>query len=203
MSEFLVGIDLGTSNCAVAYTRPDLGPDAPISDFSITQVRRPGDVCSQALLPSAIYIPVGHEVPPETIALPWNTEPVDVVGEFARWQGARVPARLIVSAKSWLSHAGVDRSAEILPWGAPADFPRCHPLPRQRGCCSKWWRAGISTILPRSLQDQEVVITVPASFDEIARALTVNAARSAQLEKFTLARGAAGGVLRLYRAAPS
>src|SRR5262245_39791067 len=113
MSEFLVGIDLGTSNCAVAYTRPDLGQDAPIFDLPITQVRRPGETGPQALLPSAIYIPIGHEILPETIALPWKTEPADVVGEFARWQGARVPARLVVSAKSWLSHAGVDRSAPI------------------------------------------------------------------------------------------
>src|SRR5262245_66620251 len=94
MSAFLVGIDLGTSNCAVAYTQPDLGADAPISDFAITQVRRPGEIGPQPLLPSAIYIPVGHEVPPETIALPWNRESVNVVGEFARWQGARVPAQI-------------------------------------------------------------------------------------------------------------
>src|SRR5262245_26550874 len=101
MSEFLVGIDLGTSNCAVAYTRPDLGPDAPICDFPITQVCRPGETSPQALLPSAIYLPVGQEILPETIAIPWNAAAVDVVGEFARWQGTRVPARLVVSAKSW------------------------------------------------------------------------------------------------------
>src|SRR5262245_23403409 len=124
MSEFLVGIDLGTSNCAVAYTRPDLGPDAPISDFPITQVMRHGETGPQALLPSAIYIPVGHEILPDAIATPWNAVPVDIVGEFARWQGARVPARLVVSSKSWLSHAGVDRSAAILPWGAPTDCPK-------------------------------------------------------------------------------
>ena len=186
MSEFLVGIDLGTSNCAVAHTRPDLGPDALISDFSITQVRRPGETGPQALLPSAIYIPVGHEVLPETIALPWNTEPMDVVGEFARWQGARVPARLIVSAKSWLSHAGVDRSAAILPWGAPSDFPKISPVAASARLLQHMVESWNFEHPAAPLQDQEVVITVPASFDEIARALTVNAARSAGLEKFTL-----------------
>src|SRR5690242_1134134 len=128
MSEFLVGIDLGTSNCAVAYSRSDLGPDTPILDFPITQARRPGETGPLALLPSAIYIPSGHEVQPQSIALPWNADPVDAVGEFARWQGARVPARLIVSAKSWLSHSGVDRSAAILPWGAPPDSPKMSPV---------------------------------------------------------------------------
>src|SRR5437867_2108442 len=109
MPEYLVGIDLGTSNCAIAYVEKE-----SIIDFPVTQVRRPGDVAPNGLLPSAIYLP-GEEVPPESIALPWDPNPKDVVGEFARWQGSRVPSRLIVSAKSWLSHSGVDRAAPILP----------------------------------------------------------------------------------------
>src|SRR5438093_919878 len=103
MSDFLVGIDLGTSNCAVAYIDRSKGPDAPIVDFPIVQTVRPSDVRPQALLPSALYIPHPNEFP--TGAPPLSVG--EYAGEYARWQGAKVPSRLITSAKSWLSHAGV------------------------------------------------------------------------------------------------
>jgi len=177
MSAFLVGIDLGTSNCAVAYAEASAGSNATIHDFPITQMRRPGDTGPMPLLPSAIYIPGEHELP---------DAPTHVVGEFARWQGARVPARLIVSAKSWLSHSGVDRSAPILPWGAPPEVPKMSPVEASARLLlhivESWNQEHPAAVL----REQEVVITVPASFDEIARALTVNAARQAGLDKFTL-----------------
>src|SRR5687767_12410636 len=119
MSEFIIGIDLGTSNCAIAYVEPHRGANAPVVDFPVTQVKRPGDIGPAPILPSAIYLPAEQEIAIETVALPWEAAPGVIVGEFARWQGARVPARLIVSAKSWLSHARVDRTAPILPWAAP------------------------------------------------------------------------------------
>src|SRR5262245_54543414 len=99
MSRFLIGIDLGTSNCAVAFVEPDRVANAPVSDFPIAQLQRPGEFTTRPLLPSCIYVPSEHETPSEP-----------VVGEYARWHGAQVPARLISSAKSWLSHSGVDRS---------------------------------------------------------------------------------------------
>src|SRR5690242_21861755 len=113
--DYLVGIDLGTSNCAVAVIDPSRGADAPVADVPVTQVRQPGDAGPAPLLPSAIYIKGEHELPAETIALPWDRAPQDIVGEFARGQGARVPGRLVISAKSWLSHSAVDRTAAILP----------------------------------------------------------------------------------------
>src|SRR2546423_7342679 len=122
MRDLLVGIDLGTSNCAVAYV------DKEVNDFPVTQVIRAGDARTSSLLPSAIYVPHSSELPPESYALPWDAAPSHIVGEFARWQGARVPARLITSAKSWLSHAGVDRTAAILPWGAPPDVDKMSPV---------------------------------------------------------------------------
>src|SRR5689334_10708463 len=122
--DYLVGIDLGTSNCAVAYVDPSGGPAARVVDFPITQVMELANVRPAPLLPSAIYVKGEHELPVEAIALPWDPTPQEIVGEFARGQGGRVPGRLVISAKSWLSHSAVDRTAPILPWGAAADVSK-------------------------------------------------------------------------------
>ena len=134
---------------------------------------------SRSILPSFLYLPGPYELPPGSTALPWDPDRDYVVGEFAREQGALVPGRLVSSAKSWLCHGGVDRTAPILPWGAgsmcgrslrwrpaPATFstsgrPGMNPWDRQEEC---------------RLEEQMVMLTVPASFDEVARELTVNAA---------------------------
>src|SRR5687767_8585593 len=92
----IVGIDLGTSNCAVAFAR--LGDAAPVvTDFAIPQLQRLGQVGAQPLLPSCLYVPGQHELAAGGTALPWDQGPALIVGEFARWQGARVPARLVSS----------------------------------------------------------------------------------------------------------
>src|SRR4051812_50148723 len=108
---FVVGIDLGTSNCAMASARLDAGVDATIADFPVPQLQRPGQVAAQPLLPSCLYVPGEHELAAGSTRLPWGDSPPLIVGEFARWQGARVPGRLVASAKSWLCHAGGDRTA--------------------------------------------------------------------------------------------
>src|SRR5919108_4135540 len=128
MSDYLVGIDLGTSNCAVAFIDAAQGDQATVVDFPVIQAVRPGDTRPLPLLPSAVYLLHADELAPEAYALPWNPNPECIVGEFARWQGARVPARLITSAKSWLSHSGVDRTADILPWSAPPDVEKTSPV---------------------------------------------------------------------------
>jgi molecular chaperone DnaK (HSP70) len=186
MAEYLVGIDLGTSNCAVACVEPSHGAAAPVADFPVTQVRQPGNAGPAPLLPSAIYIKGEHELPAEAIALPWDPAPHQIIGEFAREQGARVPGRLVVSAKSWLSHSAVDRTAEILPWGGPADVPKMSPVDASARLLRHTLESWNFAHPDAPLEKQEVVITVPASFDEIARALTVNAAKEAGLDKFTL-----------------
>jgi molecular chaperone DnaK (HSP70) len=186
MSDFLVGIDLGTSNCAVAYIEPARGAEAVVLDFQVIQAARPGDIRPLPLLPSAIYLPHPEELPPESYGLPWDVKPANIIGEFARWQGARVPARVITSAKSWLSHAGVDRTAGILPWSAAADIARMSPVEASSHLLLHMRRAWDHAHPTAPLQSQEVIITVPASFDEVARALTVTAARNAGLQKFTL-----------------
>jgi molecular chaperone DnaK (HSP70) len=182
----VIGIDLGTSNCAVAFARVAEGRDAAIVDFPVPQLQRPGQVAAQPLLPSCLYIPGEHELPAGSTALPWGDSPQRVVGEFARWQGARVPGRLVASAKSWLCHAGVDRTAAILPWGAPPEVSKISPMHASSLLLAHMASAWNAAHPAAPLAQQDVVITVPASFDEVARALTVNAAKQAGLEKFTL-----------------
>jgi molecular chaperone DnaK (HSP70) len=186
VSDFLIGIDLGTSNSAVAYIDRSKGSDAPVLDFPIVQAVRPSDVRPQALLPSALYLQHPDELPAEAHALPWDPSPPQIVGEFARWQGSKVPSRLITSAKSWLSHAGVDRTAPILPWGVPADIAKMSPVEASSRLLLHIRNAWNYAHPEALLENLEIVITVPASFDEIARSLTVSAARRAGFEKFTL-----------------
>src|SRR5215218_1683504 len=184
---YIVGIDLGTTHCAVAAVDPSRGgASAPVEDFAVPQLVALGEVAPRKLLPSTLYVPAGSELAPQSLRLPWGEAEVPVVGEFARWQGARVPGRLVASAKSWLCHPGVDRSAPILPWGAPAEVAKLSPVEASALLLRHMARAWDAAHPEAPLAQQEVVITVPASFDEAARALTVSAARRAGLERFTL-----------------
>ncbi len=185
MSRFVVGIDLGTSNCAMAYVEPSLGAKAVVRDVPVPQLVRPGELAPWPLLPSAVYLPFEGEFPPGSLALPWGSTP-NVVGALARWQGARVPGRVITSAKSWLIHSGVDRQAAILPWGAPADVPRQSPVAAQAELLRHLAQAWNQAHPDAPLEDQQVVLTIPASFDEAARALTLQSARDAGFELGTL-----------------
>ncbi|MBK7857363.1 MAG: hsp70 family protein [Archangiaceae bacterium] len=169
----IVGIDLGTSNCALAYVDPAQGANAKVHDFAVKQQVRPGEVAERPLLPSCLYLPLEPN------------EPL-VVGESARWQGAKASNRLIASAKSWLCHPGVDRQAPILPWGAGPELPKLSPVDASAKLLETLAAAWNESHPGAPLGKQEVVITVPASFDEVARGLTVNAARKAGLEQFTL-----------------
>ena len=126
-----------------------------------------------------------------------------MVGELARKRGAENPARLVASAKSWLSHAGVDRTADILPWQAPDDVRRVSPVfasARYLAHLARAWEHAHGGD-DAALADQEVLVTVPASFDAEARELTLRAARGGRLAERAPARGAAGGVLRVARRA--
>lgn len=185
-AEYLVGIDLGTSNCALACVELARGAEAPVQDFPIRQLVRPGESAALGLLPSCLYLAGPHELSPESTRLPWGDEPEIIVGEFARWQGARVPGRLVTSAKSWLCHPAVDRSAPILPWGANGQARRISPVSASARLLAHLAQAWNAAHPAAPLAAQEVIITVPASFDEVARALTVQAAHQAGLEKFML-----------------
>ena len=189
---YIVGIDLGTTHSVVAYTRAGLGADETpvVRLLEIAQVVAPGEVKGQPLLPSFLFMPGPHDVAPNALRLPWNPEIDYAVGEFARDRGAELPARLVASAKSWLSHRGVDRTEPILPWDAPADAERVSPLEagaRYLRHIRDAWNYEMAGDDPAArLENQEILLTVPASFDAVARELTVQAAAMAGLPQLTL-----------------
>ncbi len=191
-SRYIVGIDLGTTNCAAAYvdTKGRERPSADIRLFEIPQLVAAGETAPRPMLPSFLYLPGPHELPADAARLPWRITSDRIVGEFARIQGARVPAHLVSSAKSWLCHGGVDREADILPWGAPPDARRVSPVEASaeylRHIRDAWNHQFAQGDPTHRLEQQEVVLTVPASFDEAARELTVEAARRAGFEALTL-----------------
>src|SRR5215470_1813244 len=164
---FIVGIDLGTTNSAVAYVDTSAQP-ARIQSFPIAQLVGEATVAERPTLPSFLYIAGEHDIAPGALALPWDATRQYAVGEFARAHGARVPGRLVSSAKSWLSHAGVDRAAALLPWGAPPDVPRLSPLDVSarylRHLVQAWNHSHPAP--DEHLENQPVVLTVPASFDD-------------------------------------
>ncbi|MDZ5461363.1 Hsp70 family protein [Azohydromonas lata] len=179
----LVGIDLGTTHTVVAWAEAGAGD---IHLFEVDQLIAPGEIGRPALLPSLRYHPAPGELPPQALQRPWPSEEPAVIGELARRLGAQVPGRLVASAKSWLSHAAVDRVAPILPWGAEADVPKVSPLAASASYLAHV-RASWNTRFPdRPLERQDIVLTVPASFDDSARQLTVEAAREAGLPQLRL-----------------
>jgi molecular chaperone DnaK (HSP70) len=191
-SRYIVGIDLGTTNCAVAFvdTKGRERPAADIRLFEVPQLVAPGETAARPMLPSFLYLPGSHDLPPGATRLPWRDDPDRVAGEFARTQGAKVPSRLVASAKSWLCHPGVDREAPILPWGSPAEARKESPVEASadylRHIRDAWDHQVAGEDASRRLEQQEVILTVPASFDEAARELTVEAAKRAGLATVTL-----------------
>ena len=160
------GIDLGTSNCAIASAGEDGAPDI----LPLTQVVTPNGIGEKSLLPSAIYIPAEGEFPEGGPSLPWNKEAQKwFAGIFARDRGALQPDRLIVSAKSWLCHPHADRRGPILPWGSATVDHKISPLEASRDLLAHLL-ASLKYSHP-NLASSHPVITVPASFDEVARGL--------------------------------
>ncbi|MFO0878609.1 MAG: Hsp70 family protein [Gemmataceae bacterium] len=194
MSRFLIGIDLGTTNSALAYLDASRPPRADgrvdIRPFPVSQLVAPGEMKERALLPSFLYLPGQHDLPVGSTALPWDPARQIVVGEFARNHGGKIPGRLVTSAKSWLCHEGVDRSAPLLPWSAPPDVARLSPVEAStrylRHFIDAWNHTMARNDDSLRLEKQDVVLTVPASFDDVARTLTMEAATRAGLEHVTL-----------------
>jgi len=189
MSRYVVGIDLGTTNTAVAYIDTEV-EDGEVQALAIPQVVAPGDVAAQDTLPSFLLLPTEHEVDPASLALPWDPSPGFAVGTFARDRGAELPQRVVASAKSWLSHHGADRKAPILPWrGADAEpeagAQRVSPVEASARYL-RHVRAAWDLTMETPLAEQDVLLAVPASFDAAARELTALAAHEAGLDKVTL-----------------
>src|SRR5262249_62069190 len=128
-SRYVIGIDLGTTNCALAYVDTGGGEDATLEQMSIPQVVHPGTVEDRTLLPSFLYLPGPNELPVGSLKVPWDPARNYAVGEFARNHGSQVPTRLVASAKSWLCHAGVDRRGGHPPLAGAGRGPTHLPLP--------------------------------------------------------------------------
>jgi molecular chaperone DnaK (HSP70) len=176
-SRYLIGIDLGTTNSAVAYV-DTAGGDTRVHVFEVPQLVAPAEVAPRRQLPSFVYTAGEHDLAPHETALPWAPERRQVVGELARGQGARMPSRMVASAKSWLGHAAVDRQAPILPWGE-SEAPKLSPVAAQAAVLAHIREAWDAAHPDAGFVDQEVIVTVPASFDEAARELTTLAAEQA------------------------
>jgi hypothetical protein len=185
-SRYLVGIDLGTTNSAVCYV--DTAESVwRVRTFATLQLVDVGQVEARETLPSCHYQPAPGELPAEALRLPWTREESrQAVGSFARDYGARRPGRLITSAKSWLCHSGVDRTAELLPWHGAADVERLSPVEVSARYLRHVRDAWNHRYPQEPLERQDLVITLPASFDEVARELTVRAAAAADLPRVVL-----------------
>jgi len=190
-AKYIVGIDLGTTNSALArYDLEAPEEESRIEDCSIPQLINPNEVAERTLLPSFLYIPGELDFPKGSIALPWEPEPKFVVGELARKRGAESPNRLVASAKSWLSYSGVNRISPILPWQAPAEVPKLSPVEASSQFLQHLYMVWENSTSEKqgevSLAEQEILLTVPASFDEEARELTRRAAEQAGYQHVTL-----------------
>ncbi|SOE73525.1 Hsp70 protein [Burkholderia sp. OK233] len=196
---YTVGIDLGTSNTVLAYAAAG---SQEIRVFEIDQLVSLGEVAARPLLPSVRYHAAQGELSAGDLQLPWRAtdsavggagvtqqgqqDPPVVIGRLARALGGQVPGRLVASAKSWLSHASVDRVAPILPWGAADDVRKVSPVEASASYLAHVRAAWNQRFPDAPLEAQDIVLTVPASFDEGARALTVEAARMAGLPTLRL-----------------
>ena len=221
LSRFVVGLDLGTTNSAMAYVDTNEAPRR-IRTFAIPQVVAPGQIEARDTLPSFHYQPASGEFPDDSTALPWQrsrhaprdepsqAEPPTlgpalatrsdagsqsarlaerdgyIVGHFARDHGTLVPGRMISSAKSWLCHSGVDRTADLLPWHGAEDVERLSPVSVSARYLQHARDAWDAQFPEHPLAEQDFVLTLPASFDEVARELTVKAAKQAGLTRIVL-----------------
>ncbi|HEY6431122.1 MAG TPA: Hsp70 family protein, partial [Acetobacteraceae bacterium] len=187
-ARFSLGIDLGTSNCAMALT--DLETDRT-EVLPIPQILAANQLGEKLTLASALYLPQPEEFRLGAFPLPWNVgEEPGIVGQFARDHGALVPDRVASSAKSWLSNPHIDPKQRTLPWRSDSAEEKLSPFDATRRYLQHLKDAFLHTVhaqgRPWDLDDGQIVVTVPASFDEVARSLTAEAAAAAGLGNVTL-----------------
>jgi hypothetical protein len=192
-ARFIIGIDLGTTHSALAYVEritDDEWARPEIKLFDIPQLVQPAEVAEQPLLPSFCYLPGKHDLPAGSLKLPWAAGRAFAVGGLARVQGEKLPRRLVSSAKSWLCHPAADPTAPLLPWEAGDDVAKISALEAVtrylQHLVEAWNYRMAGEDLDLRLENQEVLITVPASFDAVARELTVRAAQDAGIANPTL-----------------
>ncbi len=187
MPQFVIGIDLGTTNSALAFAplTPD-GEKADVALFQVPQLVNPGEVSQLDLLPSSLYIPNPSEFVEGSLALPWNQQPEFITGQLARSRGVENASRLVSSAKSWLSNPTADPTQPILPLTAPEGVTKISPLEASRQYLEHLRLAWNQSHPETPLESQAVLITVPASFDAAARDLTQRAAKLAGYSEVTI-----------------
>ena len=178
-AKYVLGIDLGTTNCVIAFT--PLDDDATTQLFAVPQLVDTGTVDRRTVLPAFTYLAPPHAQDDNSLDVPWTTGRDFAVGEMARQQAADAPDRTVGAAKSWLCHSRVDRREAILPWNAPADFPKISPVTASQRYLEHLVAAWESEHPDAPVNQQRVVLTVPASFDAAARELTREAALAAGL----------------------
>jgi molecular chaperone DnaK (HSP70) len=190
---YIVGLDLGTTNSILAYvsiSELEQVEQPEIQILEIPQLTGPGAVAAQSMLPSFIYMPGEKDVAKDALALPWTESARFFVGEYARRRGAEIPHRLIHSAKSWLCHAAVDRNEAILPWAASPEIEKLSPVAASAAILDHircaWNHRMAQEDEKLALEFQDLYLTVPASFDAVARELTAKAAEMAGLPNITL-----------------
>ncbi|KPA13946.1 molecular chaperone DnaK [Candidatus Magnetomorum sp. HK-1] len=188
---FIIGIDLGTTNSAVSYV--DLSDESiakpQIQIFRIPQITGPGEISRLSVLPSFLYLAGEYDHDIDSLSLPWTSDDSKITGAYARDHGKKVPSRLVLSAKSWLCHDKVDRQSHILPWGSGQDVRKVSPVEASASYLNHIrlaWNERMGDDEDAWLEHQMVILTVPASFDEVARDLTVEAARLAGMPNVIL-----------------
>jgi molecular chaperone DnaK (HSP70) len=184
MPQYSIGIDLGTTNSALAYA--EIGEESSVRLFSIPQLVNPGEVGDLDLLPSSLYIPGEREFVEGSLALQWQANPLYVVGRLARVRGVENANRLVSSAKSWLSNPFADPTQPLLPLTAPEGVPKVSPVEASRQFLEHIQSAWDAAHPDNKLKEQSVLITVPASFDAAARELTQRAAEMAGYPEVTI-----------------
>ncbi|MCP4108820.1 MAG: Hsp70 family protein [Desulfobacteraceae bacterium] len=189
---YTIGIDLGTTNSVVAYaeTKIEKGQKPDIRVLEIQQLVEAGAVEKRDVIPSFILVPGKHDVPKDALQLPWDSESKIAVGEFARERGAEIPHHLVSSSKSWLCNTLIDRNKPILPWEGPDESAKRSPVEAAslllQHIRNVWNYTMAAEKKELKIEKQDVLLTVPASFDAVARELTVKAAEMAGLSNVTL-----------------
>ncbi len=190
-ARYSVGIDLGTTHCVLSYLDLEAASDetadaVELAVLPIPQLTQPGVIEEKDQLPSFMYMAHDSELNEGDVTLPWNEKPEDIVGSMARNLGSKTPIRLVSSAKSWLCHSGVDRHSDFLPAGSPEEVSKVSPLDATFEYLDHLTCAWDNKFPDHPLVDQEVTITIPASFDPAARELTAEAASFVGYENLTL-----------------
>lgn len=185
-ARYAVGIDLGTTHCVLSYVALGGEQNSSPEMVAIPQLTQPGAVEALSQLPSYIYQPHDQELNRADLALPWNDSPARLVGELARNLGSKTPIRLVSSAKSWLCNAGIDRHEAFLPLNSPQEVTKVSPLGASIAFLEHLRDTWNQQFPDAPLKDQEVILTVPASFDPGARELTAEAAQAAGIQQLTL-----------------